>query len=149
MFPIPPAGSEDRARLIAEHEAATDCMRGVAGYAVARTAGRGRSSDPHGGVMDDWQLARVLVRMRAMEVHVHGGKLVVICTKRDEEWRIGRLTGIRGVVPEFVGDEVFHDEQDAHDAIFRMRLDQYPERDGMPEHFNAGWKRRMDNWAVS
>jgi hypothetical protein len=30
-----------------------------------------------------------------------------------------------------------------------MRLDQYPERDGMPEHFNAGWKRRMDNWAVS
>jgi hypothetical protein len=149
MIEIPPKGSEDRERLIAEHEAATECMKGVAGYSVVKTAGRGRSSDPHGGIMDDWQLARVLVRMRAMEVGAYGGKYVVICTKRDEEWRIGRLTGIRGVVPEFVGDEVFTNEQDAHDAIFKMRLDQYPERDGMPEHFNEGWKRRGDGWAVS
>ncbi|MEA2248113.1 MAG: hypothetical protein QOH46_2642 [Solirubrobacteraceae bacterium] len=148
MFPIPPAG-EERDRLIAEHEAATRSMRGVAGYSVARTAGPGRASDPHGGIMDDWQLARVLVRMRAMEVHTYGGKYVVICTKRDKEWRVGRLSGIRGVVPEFVGDKVFDDEQDAHDEIFRLRFDQYPERDGMPEHFNEGWKRRMDNWAVS
>jgi hypothetical protein len=149
MIPIPPKGSEERERLIAEHKAATECMKGVAGYSVVRTAGRGRSSDPHGGIMDDWQLARVLVRMRAMEVHTYGGKLVVICTKRDKEWRIGRLTGIRGVVPEFATDEVFTNEQDAHDAIFRLRLDQYPETDGMPEDFDEGWKRRMDSWAVS
>jgi hypothetical protein len=148
MFPIP-SKDEDRERMLAEHEAASESMRGVAGYSVVRTAGPGRASDPHGGVLEDWQLARVLVRMRAMEVHVHGGKYVVICTKRDKEWRIGRLTGIRGVVPEFVGDQVFHDEQEAQDEIFRLRLDQYPERDGMPEHFNEGWKRRMDNWAVS
>jgi hypothetical protein len=149
MFPIPPPRSEGRERLIAEHEAATEMMKGVAGYSVVRTEAPGSTVDPHGGIMEDWQLARVLVRMRAMEVAAYGGKLIVICTKPDREWRIGRLTGIRGVVPEFVGDKVFTDEQEAHDEIFRMRLDQYPERDGMPEHFSEAWKRRGDNWAVS
>jgi hypothetical protein len=149
MIPIPPPGSEDRERLIAEHEAATEMMRGVAGYSVVKTEAPGSTVDPHGGIMDDWQLHRVLVRMRAMELGVFGGKYVLICTKPEREWRIGRLTGIRGVPPEFVGDRVFTDEQEAQDEIFKMRLDQYPERDGMPEHFNEGWKRRGDNWAVS
>ena len=77
------------------------------------------------------------------------GKLVVICTKVEKEWRIGRLSGIRGVPPEFVTDKVYDNEQDPQHDIFLMRLEEFAETDGFPEHFNEGWKRRDDKWTVT
>ena len=76
-------------------------------------------------------------------------KLIVICTKVEKEWRIGRLTGIRGVPPSFVNDKFYTDEQEPQLDIFLMRLDEMAERDGFPEHYNEGWRRRDDNWAVT
>jgi len=55
-----------------------------------------------GGIHEDFQLNRVLLRMRAQPAK---GKLVVVCTKIEKEWRIARLSGIRGVPPEFVTDK--------------------------------------------
>ena len=72
-----------------------------------------------GGIHEDFQLNRVLLRMRAQPAK---GKLVVICTKIEKEWRIARLSGIRGVPPEFVTDKVYDNEQDPQHDIFLMRL---------------------------
>jgi len=87
--------------------------------------------------------------MRAAMPGNFGGKLVVICTEVEKEWRIGRLAGVRGVPPEFVNDKVYDNEQDPQHDIFLMRLDELDEEDGYPEHFNEGWKRRNDNWTVT
>jgi hypothetical protein len=84
-----------------------------------------------------------------MNPGAHGGKLVAICIHPDKAWRIGRLSGVRGVPPTFVDDRIFDDENDIQHAIFVMRLDQYPASDGMPEDFHEGWKRHDDNWAVT
>jgi len=88
----------------------------------------------------------VLLRMRAQPAK---NKLVVICTKVEKEWRIGRLSGIRGVPPEFVTDKVYDNEQDPQHDIFLMRLDEFAESDGYPEHYNEGWKRRDDHWTAT
>lgn len=77
-----------------------------------------------------------------------GGKLVIVCTKLEEEWRIARLSGIRGVPPTFADDRVFTGEQDAQAAILEMRFDQYPAEDGMPEHCTPAWKSRGENWGA-
>ncbi|MEA2271176.1 MAG: hypothetical protein QOF29_1553 [bacterium] len=149
MYPIPPPGSEKRERMIAEHRVCTDHMKGVPGSSIVRTERPGSAIEPWGGILEYMDLAKVLVRMRAMQPAAHGGKLVVICTKVEQEWRIGRLTGVRGQPPRFATDKVYTDEQEPQHDIFLMRLDQYPERDGMPEHFHEGWKRRDDNWTVT
>jgi len=88
----------------------------------------------------------VLLRMRAQPAT---NKLVVICTKVEKEWRIGRLSGIRGVPPTFVGRKIYDNEQDPQHDIFLMRLDEFSETDGYPEHFRQGWKRRDDMWATT
>jgi hypothetical protein len=147
--PIPPPRSEDRERMIAEHRACIDHMKGVPGCSILRTERPGSAIEPYGGIHQHMDLAKVLVRMRAMQPGAFGGKYVVICTKPDEEWRIGRLSGIRGVPPSFVNDKVYNDENEIQHDIFLMRLDQYPERDGEPEHAHDGWKRHDDNWAVT
>jgi hypothetical protein len=145
MIRIPPSGP-DRDRMIAEHRACIDSMKGVAGCSILRCATPGDTTVVTGGIHEDFQLNRVLLRMRAMPAK---DKLVVICTKVENEWRIGRLSGIRGVPPEFVTDKVYDNEQDPQHDIFLMRLDEYPEWDGYPEHFREGWKRRDDQWAIS
>jgi hypothetical protein len=76
-------------------------------------------------------------------------KLVVICTEPDKSWRIGRLSGVRGVPPTFATDKLYDNEQDPQHDIFLMRLDEMEEVDGMPEQFNEGWKRRDDHWTVT
>ena len=60
------------------------------------------------------------------------GKLVVVCTEVEKEWRIARLSGIRGVPPEFVTDKVYDNEQDPQHDIFLMRLEEFAETDGFP-----------------
>ena len=149
MFPIPPKGSEARERMIAEHRACIDHMKGVAGSSILRTERPGSAIEPYGGIHEQMDLAKVLVRMRAMQPGAYDGKYVVICTEVDKAWRIGLLTGVRGQPPRLVNDKVYSDENEIQHDIFLLRLDQYPETDGMPEDFYEGWKRHDDKWAVS
>ena len=146
MISIPPKGSPERDRLIAEHRACTDSMKGVAGSSVLRCKTPGDTTEVSGGIHEDFLLNRVLLRMRTQPA---GGKLVLICTKVEKEWRIGRLSGVRGVPPEFVTDKVYDNEHDPQHDIFLMRLDEFPESDGFAEHFRQGWKRRDDMWATT
>jgi hypothetical protein len=144
-----PRDQQIRRKMLDAVRASVDMLRGVAGFSVVRTEKPGSAMGPHGGIQEDMQLDRVLIRMRAQPPHAFGGKLIIVCTKREQEWRIARLSGVRGVPPALVDDRVFTDEQEAQHEIFRMRLDQYPEEDGMPEHFDPSWKQPGgENWAV-
>ncbi|MDH4984366.1 N,N-dimethylformamidase, small subunit [Aminobacter anthyllidis] len=149
MITIPKKGSPERARLIAEHRACIDSMKGVPGCTILRCATPGDTTHVSGGIHEDLLLNRVLLRMRAAMPRSGRRKLVVICTEPDKSWRIGRLSGVRGVPPEFVNDTIYDNEQDPQHDIFLMRLDELDETDGMPEHFHEGWKRRDDNWTVT
>lgn len=149
MYPIPPANTVERQRLIDLHRTCIDDMKGVAGCSILRTESPGSAIGVHGGIHEHKDLANVLVRLRGQNPGTFGGKLITICVDPDRAWRIGRLSGIRGVPPTFVDDRIFDDENEIQHAIFLMRLDQYPETDGMPEHFHEGWKRRDDNWPIS
>ncbi|MCQ0988039.1 N,N-dimethylformamidase, small subunit [Jiella marina] len=146
MEPIPPKGSPERDSMIKEHKECTESMKGVAGFSILKCKTQGDTTELEGGVHEHPHLKRVLLRMRGESVV---GKLIIVCTKVEEEWRIARLSGIRGVPPEFVGDKVYTNEQDAQHDIFLMRLEELPETAGMPEHYNPGWKRRDDNWPVT
>ncbi|MGE4481158.1 hypothetical protein [Acidocella sp.] len=146
MISIPKKGTPERDRLIEVFTACMMSMKGVAGNATLLCPTPGDVTDAAGGIHSDFLLNRVLIRMRSQPVK---GKLVVICTKVEKEWRIGRLSGIRGVPPEFVTDKVYDDEQEIQIDIFKMRLDELSEHDGFPEHYNEGWKRHDDNWAVT
>jgi hypothetical protein len=146
MISIPRKGTPEYDRLVKEHKICIDSMKGVAGCSILRCATPGDTTEISGGIHEDFLLNRVLLRMRALPAK---GKLVVICTKVEKEWRIGRLSGIRGVPPVFVDDRTFSDEQEVQHEIFLMRLDEMAESDGMPEHFNEGWKRRADNWTAT
>jgi hypothetical protein len=146
MISIPKKGTPERQRLIDEYKKCMDSMKGVAGNSTLVCPTPGDVTDAAGGIHEDFLLNRVLIRMRAQPVK---GKLIVICTKVEKEWRIGRLSGIRGVPPVFATDQVYDDEQAIQFDIFLMRLDEMEERDGFPEHYNEGWKRRNDNWAVT
>ncbi len=146
MIGIPLKGSPERDRLIAEHKACIDSMKGVAGCSILRCETPGDTTEISGGIHDDFLLNRVLLRMRAEPAK---DKLVVVCTKVEQEWRIARLSGVRGVPPEFVTDKVYDNEHDPQHDIFLMRLDELRESDGFPEHFREGWKRRDDMWATT
>jgi len=146
MESIPPKGSPEREAMIKEHLECTESMKGVAGFSVMKCATPGDTTTISGGWHDYPDLRRVLLRMRGESV---AGKLIIVCTEVEKEWRIARLSGIRGVPPEIVDDRVFTEEQDAQHAIFLMRLDEMPADAGMPEHYTEGWKRRDDNWPVT
>lgn len=146
MQPIPKKGTPERQKLIDEHKACIDSMKGVAGNSILQCGTQGDTTVVRGGVHEDVVLKRVLLRMRGESP---AGKLIVICIKPDAEWRIARLSGVRGVPPEFVGDKVYTDEQEIQHDIFLMRLDELPESYGFPEDFNEGWKRKDDNWPVT
>ena len=147
MIKFPRKARRSAARLIEEHKACIDSMKGVAGCTILRCATPGDTTVVSGGIHEDFLLNRVLLRMRAP------------CRPRaswwssaprsNKSWRIGRLSGVRGVPPEFVNDKIYDNEQDPQHDIFVMRLDEMAETDGMPEHFHEGWKRRDDNWTVT
>ncbi len=137
-----------RRKMLDAVRASVDTLRGVAGFSVVRTEKPGSAIGPHGGIQEDMQLDKVLIRMRASRPDSYGGKLIIICTKSEQEWRIARLSGVRGVAPTLVDDRVFTDEQEAQAEVFRMRLEQFPEADGMPEHFTPAWKSPGgENWS--
>lgn len=147
MIPIP-RDDAARQKMLDEIQASVVDFHGVAGFSVLRTERPGSAIGPHGGIREDVQLDRVLTRMRMQPTGAFGGKLVIVCTKLEQEWRIARLSGIRGVPPKFVDDRVFTDEQTAQAEIFTMRLAQYPAEDGMPEHCTPAWKARGENWGA-
>ncbi|HEY0287010.1 MAG TPA: hypothetical protein VGC62_08370 [Pseudomonas sp.] len=146
MISIPAKGTPERDALIAEHRRCVDSMKGVAGFSVLYCATPGDITDVSGGVNAYPDLRRILLRMRGESP---AGKLVVVCTQIEKEWRIARLSGIRGVPPTFVNDVVYDDEQEIQHDIFLMRLDELPADAGMPEHYHDGWKRKDDNWPVT
>ena len=146
MIPIP-EDDATRQQMLAAIEASVEDFRGVPGFSVVRTQQPGSAIGAHGGIQDDIQLDRVLTRMRMQPAGAFGGKLIIVCTKPEREWRIARLSGIRGVPPMFIDDRVFTDEHAAQAEIFTMRLAQYPAQDGMPEHYTPAWKTRGENWA--
>jgi hypothetical protein len=146
MIRIAPKGSPERDQMIKEHKACIDSMKGVPGCTILRCKTPGDTTDVSGGIHEYFELNRTLVRMRAQPAT---NKLVVICTKVEKEWRIGRLSGIRGVPPVFATRKAYDNEQDPQHDIFLMRLDELPESDGYPEHFHQGWKRRNDMWATT
>lgn len=142
-----PDDDASRARMLAEVRASVDAMKGVAGFSVVRTERPGSAIGAQGGIQDDAELDKVLIRMRAQPVGAFGGKLVIVCTEPERQWRIARLSGVRGVPPSFVDDVVFTDENEAQYEVFRRRLEQYPSDDGLPEHFTPAWKRPGgENW---
>jgi hypothetical protein len=149
MISIPKKGTPERERLIAKHKECIESMKGVAGCTILKAETPGVVTVVSNGIHEDPLLNKVLVRMRTAMPGDFGGKLVVVCTKVEKEWRIARLSGIRGVPPEFVNDKVYDNEQDPQHDIFLMRLDELDEEDGFPEHFSEGWKRRDDNWTVT
>lgn len=146
MVAIPRMGTPEADALIKAHKECTDSMKGVAGFSVLKCEVPGDTTNVSGGVHEDPVLRRVLLRMRGASPK---GKLVVICTKVDAEWRIGRLSGVRGVPPVFVNDKVYTDEQEIQHDIFVMRLQELPEEDLTAAQFNEGWKRRSDNWPAT
>jgi hypothetical protein len=146
MIRIAPKGSPERDQMIKEHKACIDSMKGVPGCTILRCKTPGDTTDVSGGIHENFELNRTLLRMRAQPAT---NKLVVICTKVEKEWRIGRLSGIRGVPPVFATRKAYDNEQDPQHDIFLMRLDELPESDGYPEHFHQGWKRRNDMWATT
>lgn len=149
MISIPKKGTPERERIIATHKECIESMKGVPGCTILKCETPGDTTVVSGGIHEDLLLNRVLLRMRTIQAGDCGGKLVVVCTKIEKEWRIARLAGIRGVPPTFVNDKVYDNEQDPQHDIFLMRLDEMDEEDGFPEHFNEGWKRRDDNWTVT
>jgi hypothetical protein len=146
MIPIP-QDDATRQQMLDEIQASVEDFRGVPGFSVLRTEKPGSAIGAHGGIQDDVKLERVLTRMRMQPTGAFGGKLIIVCTKLEQEWRIARLSGIRGVPPKFIDTRVFADEQSAQAEIFAMRLEQYPAEDGMPEHCTPAWKARGENWA--
>jgi hypothetical protein len=65
------------------------------------------------------ELERVLRHLRRQPT---AGKYVLVCTRRDAEWAIGRLSGVRGVAPEIVDDERFDSLAAAEHGVFLRRL---------------------------
>ncbi len=96
MIEIPKKGTPEREELIRLHKECVESMKGVAGFSVLKCETPGDTTVVTGGVHEHPLLRRVLLRMRGVSPK---GKLIVICTKVDAEWRIARLSGIRGVPP--------------------------------------------------
>ena len=78
MRAIPKKGSAERDRLIAEHKACIDSMKGVAGCTILRCETPGDTTAVSGGIHEDFVLNRVLLRMRAAMPANGKRKLVVI-----------------------------------------------------------------------
>ncbi len=76
-------------------------------------------SDPRGHHSDT--LKRVLNYFR------RSGALtpyVVICAQPFREWRVARLTGVRGHGPVLVDEQTFNSEAEAMHAVFLKRVDE-------------------------
>ena len=94
---------QSRRRLIAEHKASP--------VGTAPTASKQ-------GVEHSQDLRTVLDKMRR---HPMAGKYVTVCVRMFAEYKIGRVTGVRGE-PVEIFDGVFSSEEACEHAIFLMRI---------------------------
>src|SRR5579862_9084944 len=63
-------------------------------------------------------LERLLTLMRGGPM---AGKYCLVATKPHQEWVVAQLSGVRGVGPTLLGDQVFHSVEDAEWAVFKLR----------------------------
>lgn len=49
---------------------------------------------------------------------------VIVCTRPFREWRVARLSGVRGQPPNFVDERRFNAEAKAMHAVFLLRVDE-------------------------
>lgn len=75
--------------------------------------------DPLGHHSD--ALSRVLNYIRRRAPY---GKCVVVCTRPFKQWRVARVTGVRGQQPAFVDDRTFSSEAKAVHAAFLLRIEE-------------------------
>ncbi len=94
---------QSRRCLIAEHKASP--------VGTAPTASKQ-------GVEHSQDLRTVLDKMRR---HPMAGKYVTVCARMFAEYKIGRVTGVRGVPVEIL-DGVFSSEEACEHAVFLMRI---------------------------
>jgi branched-chain amino acid transport system permease protein len=66
-------------------------------------------------------LERVLIYLRTNHYQMQG-KLIIVCTKPDEEWCLGELSGVRGQPPKIYRQECFSSREEAEHAVFLRRL---------------------------
>ncbi len=67
------------------------------------------------------ELERVLIYLRKHHGQMKG-KYIIVCTKSHKEWRMGELSGIRGVPPKIYRNEKFNSREAAEHGIFLRRL---------------------------
>ena len=49
---------------------------------------------------------------------------VIVCTRPLREWRVARLSGVRGLPPRFVDERKFGSAAKAMHAVFLLRIDE-------------------------
>lgn len=74
--------------------------------------------NPIGQHSDD--LERVLTYFRRQPVE---DKYILIEVEKDQAWKIGKTTGVRGDPPEIVDDQTFESQEEAEHALFLKRID--------------------------
>jgi len=67
------------------------------------------------------ELERVLIYLRKHHLDM-AGKYVIVCRRLHEDYRIGVLSGVRGVGPKVLEDEKFNSREEAEHGVFLRRL---------------------------
>lgn len=75
--------------------------------------------DPLGNHSDSLKRVLNLIRRTAPD-----GKYVLVCTKPFKQWRIARVSSLRGQGSMFVDERVFNTEAKAMHAVFLLRIDE-------------------------
>lgn len=73
------------------------------------------------------KLERVLVYFRRQPVE---DKYLLIENEKDEEWRIGKTTGVRGEPPKISDEEPFDSHEEAEHGLFLKRIEDLREKFG-------------------
>lgn len=68
------------------------------------------------------ELQRLLTAFRGTPM---AGKYVLICSKPHTEWRLGRLSGVRGEPPTIISDQVFNTRAEAEWEVFKRRWEEH------------------------
>ncbi len=63
-------------------------------------------------------LIRLLNQFRSGPIE---GKHCLVCTQPHAEWRLARLSGVRGAAPAIEHNRVFHSLAEAEWAVFKLR----------------------------
>lgn len=109
---------EPTADLVAAGELGERMLTEQVGALVTRDLIEEHRRNPVGFHSPD--LERILRHLRRQPT---AGKYVLVCTRRDEEWAIGELSGVRGVGPRIVGEERFSSLAAAQHGVFLRRLE--------------------------